>query len=346
VDGRLLSGELAAGVVGLGFGANHARVLHQLPDVRLAAVCDNDASRLDAAANAYGATPYDDFAAMLQQETLDALVVAVPEDLHVPFGLAAIAAGCAVLVEKPIAPSREEGADLVQAAARADIPLMAGHIERFNPAVRELKRRVQAGEAGRILHLAARRTAPMRQRAQKVNVIHDSALHDVDAMRFVLDREVASAYAMTQSDVLMPFEDSVCGVLRFAAASGDIGPVGSIEVNWLSPLRIRELTVLGTDGIFVLDYAAQTLEFHRSATREATAPRDWSTESSRLRDPAAQISVETREQLEFELSAFVDAVRNQTPVPVSGEDALRTLAVADALTQSARDGGEVAVHYD
>jgi UDP-N-acetylglucosamine 3-dehydrogenase len=345
VDG-FVSGELAVGVVGLGFGANHARVLNELPGVRLAAVCDKDASRLAAATQGRVAQAYDDFAAMLRDEALDAVVVAVPEKLHVPFATAAIEAGCAVLVEKPLAPSYEDGATLVQAAAAAGLPLMAGHIERFNPAVQELRRLVQKGEAGQVLHMAARRTAPMRERDQQVNVIHDSALHDIDAMRFVLGHEVESAFAMAQLGVRMPFEDSVAGVLRFSAEGEDTGAIGSLEVNWLSPLRIRELTVMGTEGIFVLDYAAQTLEFHPTATRPAGAPREWSTEASVLRDPRAQIPVQRREQLEHELSAFVEAVCSGGPVPVSGEDALQTLAVADALTESARTGQPVKVRRD
>jgi predicted dehydrogenase len=220
---------------------------------------------------------------------------------------------------------------------------MAGHIERFNPAVQELRHRVQQGKVGEVLHLAARRTGPMRERTQDVNVIHDSALHDIDAMRYVLGCEVESAFAMAQSGVRMPFEDSVAGVLRFAAEGEDMGAVGSLEVNWLSPLRIRELTVLGTKGILVLDYAAQTLEFHEASRRPAGAPRDWSTEASRLRDPKAQIPVERHEQLAAELSAFVDAVRRGGPMPVTGDDALRALAVADALTASARTGRPVKV---
>jgi len=341
-----VSGELAVGVVGLGFGANHARVLSGLPGVRLAAVCDKDESRLKDATKGRDAKPYSNFVTMLRDEKLDAIVIAAPEKLHVPFAQAAIEAGCAVLVEKPMATTREEGVGLVLAAAAAGVPLMAGHIERFNPAVQELRRRVQAGQAGQVLHLAARRTAPMRERAQGVNVIHDSALHDIDAMRFVLGCEVESAFAMAQSGVRMPFEDSIAGVLRFAAEGEDTGAVGSLEVNWLSPLRIRELTVLGTEGIFVLDYAAQTLEFHEASTRPAGAPREWSTEASHLRDASAQIPIKRREQLEHELSAFVDAVRTGTPMPVTGEDALRTLAVADALTESARTGRPMKVRSD
>jgi predicted dehydrogenase len=223
---------------------------------------------------------------------------------------------------------------------------MAGHIERFNPAVQELRRRVQAGQVGDVLQLAARRTAPMRVRTQDVNVVHDSALHDIDAMRWVLGCEVESVYAQGQRDVLQPFEDSIAGVLRFAGHGGARGAVGSLEVNWLSPLRIRELTVLGTKGILVLDYAAQTLEFHAAAPRPEDAARDWSTEASRLRDPAAQIPIERREQLVLELTAFIEALRDGAPMPVSGEDALQTLAVADALTQSARTGQAVQVRRD
>ena len=335
--------ELAIGVVGLGFGANHARVLERTTGVRLAALCDRDESRLAAAAKGRSAAAYSDFEAMLRGEKLDGVVIAVPEALHLPFAMKAIEAGCAVLVEKPLAPSYEEGAKLVQAAAAAGVPLMAGHIERFNPAVQELRRRVQAGQVGDVLHLAARRTAPMRVRTQDVNVVHDSALHDIDAMRYVLGSEVESVFAQAQSNVLQPFEDSIAGVMRFAGRDGAAGAIGSLEVNWLSPLRIRELTVLGTKGILVLDYAAQTLEFHKAASRAAEAAREWSTEASRLRDPAAQIPIERREQLVQELEAFVAAVRDGTPMPVSGEDALQTLAVADALTQSARSGKPVRV---
>jgi UDP-N-acetylglucosamine 3-dehydrogenase len=338
--------ELAVGVAGLGFGANHGRVLDSLPGVRLAAVCDTDPDRTAAATHGRGATAHGDFAAMLRSEKLDAVVIAVPEKLHLPFALQAIAAGCAVLVEKPLATSYEEGAKLVQAADSAGVPLMAGHIERFNPAVQELRRRVQAGQTGEVLHVAARRTAPMRVRAQDVNVVHDSALHDIDAMRWVLGCEVESAYAQGQRDVLQPFEDSIAGVLRFAGRDGARGAVGSLEVNWLSPLRIRELTVLGTKGILVLDYAAQTLEFHAVATRPPGAARDWSTEASRLRDPKARIPIERKEQLVQELTAFTDALRDGAPMPVGGADALQTLAVADALTQSARTGRPVQVRRD
>jgi predicted dehydrogenase len=167
--GRLI-GDLAFGVVGLGFGANHARVLGQLEGVRLLAVCDTDERRLAAAAGR-SLRGYTDFETMLTSERLDAVVVAVPAYLHEAVALAAFRAGCAVLVEKPLAPSLEDGRRLVRASDDAGVALMAGHIERFNPALQALARRVRAGDIGRVLQLTARRSGAMRLPPNDVNVV-------------------------------------------------------------------------------------------------------------------------------------------------------------------------------
>jgi predicted dehydrogenase len=328
--------DLAVAVVGLGFGAIHARVLSELAGVRLAAVCDTDAQRLAATARD-GTNTYTDYETMLAQEKLDAIVVAVPARLHERAALAAINAGCAVLVEKPLAPSLAEGNRLVAAAEKAGVPLMPGHIERFNPAVRELAQRIQAGEIGRVLHLTARRMGPIVVRAQDVNVVHDSAIHDIDVMRYILGAEVERVFAESQADVLQPFEDSISAVLRFVGPSAAIG---SLEVNWLSPRRVRDLTVLGEDGLFVLDYAAQTLTLDKAQelSPRATAGQPWSPASGSARPGSIAIAVEPREPLQQELKAFLTAVRDGTPMPVTGPDALAAIAIADALTESARTG--------
>ena len=331
-----MSRELAFGVVGLGFGAKHVRVLGETHGARLAAVCDTDAARLAAVSPSPGSgrgkgrdvRAYTDYKAMLCAEQLDAVVVAVPARLHEEVALAAVEAGCAVLVEKPLAPSLAEGRRLVDAAAAAGVKLMPGHVERFNPALQELVRRVRAGEIGRVWQLAARRVGPIVVRAQQdVNVIHDSAVHDVDAMRWVVGGEVERVYAEAQSGLIMPFEDSVFGLLRF-----DSGAAGSLDVNWLSPRPERSLSVLGEKGMLVAEYTdfrAPALELRRPGTSRSIA-----------------IPLEAREPLAEELRAFVAVLlkegREEAPLPVTGEDALAALAVCDALTQSARTGLPVA----
>jgi predicted dehydrogenase len=252
-------------------------------------------------------------------------------------------AGVAVLVEKPLASSWDEGRGLVLAAARAGVPLMAGHIERFNPAVGELARRVRAGDVGRVLHLTARRMAPIGPRTQDVNIVHDSALHDIDVMRYVLGAEVESVLAEAQTGVIQPFEDSIIGLLRFSAQDGMPGAIGCLDVNWLSPRRVRDLTVLGDEGLFALDYAAQTLDYYppaQSASRQGSTPL-WSAPASRPSAAAVSIPVVPQEPLAAELSAFVAALRDGSEMPVTGADALAALAIADALTLSARTGRPV-----
>jgi UDP-N-acetylglucosamine 3-dehydrogenase len=287
---------------------------------------------------------------MLASARLDAVIVAVPASLHVEVSLDAIAAGCAVLVEKPLAPTYAEALRIVKAALDAGVSLMPGHIERFNPAHVELARRVRAGDIGRVLQLTARRMSAARAGEHgsrlppsDVNVVHDSAIHDIDAIRYVLGLEVESVYGASQSGLVTPAEDAINATLRFKpSGAGEAHPaleshplrggnssptpIASLEVNWLSPRRVRDLSVLGEHGTYVLDYASQSLILYR-------APGE----------PAIEIPVTRHDQLEAELTAFVSAVRDGAPMPVSAEDGLAAVAIADALTKSARTGKIVAL---
>jgi predicted dehydrogenase len=162
-------------------------------------------------------------------------------------------------------------------------------------------------------------------------------------MRLITGTEVKRLYAETLSGIRTPFEDSLNGTLRFASDETGSGVIGTLEVNRLSARIVRELSVLGSAGEFVLDYRAQSLEFRpaQSLHTDATMPRQ---ESPIVRlqgdDPGAPVSiaVDHQEPLLMELSAFVDAVRSGGPMPVSNRDALAALQIADALTESGRSG--------
>lgn len=326
-----MSGDLRVGVVGLGFGANHARILRDMPGVRLVAVADASAERL-AAFEGTEVRPYWDYGPMLTTERLDAAVIAVPASLHLEAGLAALEVRTAILVEKPLATNYTDAKLLVITAQDKGVPLMPGHIERFNPAVVELIRRVHAGEIGRVWEVTARRMSAMRAGEHgnrlpptDVNVILDSAIHDIDVIRALLRLEVESVIGVSQAGIVTTSEDGISGILRFAT-SAHPAPVATLEVNWLSPRRVRDLTVVGEHGTFVVDYSAQCLTLYR-------APGE----------PAEPIPVSRGDQLEAELMGFVEAVRSGTAVPVSAKDGLAAVAVADALTQSARSGKPVAL---
>jgi predicted dehydrogenase len=316
------------GLVGLGtMGRNHMRVLNELDDVTLVAVCDEDASIVSAACEKHGMHGYSSWREMFDREDMDAAVVAVPTRFHREVGLAALDRGLHVLVEKPIAASLEEGRELVEAAARARRLLAVGHIERFNPAVRELQRRVGAGELGRVFQVQARRQGPFPARIRDVGVVIDLATHDLDVMCHLVDSEVDRVYGETAQRIHTEHEDLLNALLKF-----DGGAVGVLQVNWLTPTKIRELSVLGERGLFVVDYLTQELSHFKNA--EAALPNlRGVSEGEMVRFPITQA-----EPLKLELMSFLDAVREGGPVEVDGEAGMRALHLALALVKSASEG--------
>ncbi len=319
-------------------GANHARVLAETEGVELVAVCDTDARRLAAVARGRTCVPYTDFARLLDEKPPDAISIAVPTRLHLPLALAALERGIATLVEKPLAATLEEGRRLKAPADKGGGLLMVGHVERFNPAIVELRRRVAAGEPGRIFQVHARRVGPFPRRVRDVGVVHDLAPHDIDVMRFVLGAEVVRVQAETQARINTDQEDMLSGLLRF-----DSGAVGVLDVNWLTPTKIRELSVLGERGMFVVDYLTSELRFYENAWREQEAP-DWqalAVLTGVSEGGMERPRVDKREPLRVEIEAFVEAVRSHGPSPVPADDGLAAMAVADALVESARTGRAV-----
>jgi len=161
-------------------GRNHARVLHDLANVELAGMADQDAATAQQVGAATGTRGYESYQELLEQERPQAVVVAVPSDAHHRVVLDALAAGCHVLVEKPIAATVEQADELVKAASKAKKVLAVGHIERYNPAVLEPKRRLEEGQLGRVFQLHARRLGPFPHRVRDVGVVVDLATHDLD----------------------------------------------------------------------------------------------------------------------------------------------------------------------
>ena len=328
-------------MIGLGaMGDNHARIYADSPGVELAAVADTDAARLDAAIRDRTARGYADAARMLDEEALDLVSVCVPTAAHGDVAAAVIDRRIPLLIEKPLAGTYEEGRRISDLAERAGVMLTVGHIERFNPAVIELKRRLDAGELGRVFQVHARRVGPFPQRVRDVGVVMDLAPHDIDVMRFVLGSEIARVHAETEQRINTDREDMLIGTLRFGN-----GVVGVLDVNWLTPTKIRELSVLGERGMFVVDYLARALTFYENAFYGNDAapppqPADWAARHLKgvSEGPVRVIDIEKREPLRVELEAFVAAVRAGTPPPVSAGDALAAIAASEALIEAARSG--------
>ena len=329
---------LRAAVIGLGaMGTNHARVYAEIPGVELAAIADTDAARVEQVAHGRRARGFTDFRRMLDEERIDLLTVAVPTRAHFDVASQVIARGVPLLVEKPLAATIAEGEQLRDLAAAAGGAMTVGHIERFNPAVLELKRRVEAGELGRVFQVHARRVGPFPERVRDVGVVLDLAPHDIDVMRFILGSEVVRVQAETEQRINTEYEDMLAGLLRFQN-----GVVGVLDINWLTPTKIRELSVLGERGMFVVDYLARNLTFFENDHPRGQGA-DWAAHHLKGVSEGAVhlLEVEKREPLRVELEAFAAAVRNGTPPSGSPDDGIAAMAAAEALVRAARTGEHV-----
>ncbi len=324
---------LKVAVIGVGaMGRNHARVYADMPDVELVGVADADAQVAHAVARRYGARAYTDYEYMLDEQRPDAVTVAVPTTDHLKVAQQVIQRGIHLLVEKPLALSVEQGRQMIAAAEQTNVQLMVGHIERFNPAVTALKKRLTEGELGRVFQIDARRQGPFPARVQDVGVVIDLAVHDLDVMRYVSGAEVTRLYAETERRIHSTHEDLLTSLIRL-----DDGTIGALTINWLTPTKIRELYVTGERGMFRVDYLTQDLYFFENATACAS---DWETlrvlrgvsEGRMIRHVVAK-----KEPLRAEQEAFVAAARGEALAAVTGRDGLKALELAQAMVTSGQE---------
>ncbi|MGZ3586776.1 MAG: Gfo/Idh/MocA family oxidoreductase [Candidatus Limnocylindrales bacterium] len=324
--------RLRVGLAGLGtMGRNHLRNLASRDDVALVAVADPLRAAQDGAlAQAPAARAFADPAVMLAEEALDALIVATPTTAHHTLALAALERGVAVLVEKPLARTVEEGLELVRASERTGTVLQVGHIERFNPAVLELGRRLREGALSRIFSIKTIRGGPLPERIRDVGVTVDLATHDVDIICHLVGERPVRAYAELTQHVHTAREDLLYGLLAFPS-----GALGQLDVNWLTPEKQRRITVLGEEGMFQVDYLSQALSFTRGARELAPAYLDGYAPT--FAGETVQLPVVAAEPLRRELDSFFAAVRSGGPPAISGAEGLWALALANTLLRSATE---------
>ena len=328
---------LKIGVVGAGqMGRHHARVCGEMPGVQFVGIADESAEVRSRIAHALRVPTFPSMEAMLEASDPDAVVLAVPTSLHLPMALPLIEAGKHVLVEKPIADTVENGQRLVEAARKAGVVLFVGHIERFNPAVIELKKQLNAGTVGRIYQLHGRRVGPFPPRIVDVGVTIDLATHDLNVMERVAGAPIIRVFAETEQRLHSTREDMVTAILRF-----ENGAVGTLDVNWLTPTKIRELWVHGERGMFHVNYLTQDLTLFENASAVGSAEVllfVGIAEGRSIRFPIQRI-----EPLRAELEHFVECIEQGTAPIVPGEEAVRALHLAQQLVDSAREHKPISV---
>lgn len=328
--------SLRVAVIGLGvMGRHHVRAWQDVADVELVAVADADPAAVERATRGRlfaGFTSHED---LFDTAKPDAVCIAVPTSFHEPVALAAIARGIAVLIEKPLAPDPDAARRIIAAARAADVVATVGHIERFNPAILELQRRLAEEPLGRIFQIKSRRTGPFAPRIRDVGVTVDLATHDIDIMRQIARAPITRVYAETAQRLHSTHEDLFTGLFRF-----DNDVVGLLDINWLTPTKIRELSVAGERGMFVVDYLTQDLTFYENSDAEAgfdtIAAVSGVSEGNMIRYAIRRI-----EPLRAELEAFAAAIRKEQDVTVTLHDGLAAVTIAQLALQSAADGRSI-----
>lgn len=327
---------LRAGLLGVGMmGRHHARVLRELEGVELVAIADPGGDPHGVA----GALPILADIDALISEKIDIAVVAVPTAFHEDAALRLAEAGVHTLVEKPIADTVEAGQRMVEAFDAAGLVGAVGHIERFNPALQELRRRLAAGELGEVYQIATRRQGPFPSRIADVGVAKDLASHDVDLTSWVAQSDYETVFAQTAHKSGRPHEDMIAATGRLAN-----GVVVNHLVNWLSPMKERITTVTGEAGALVADTSTADLTFYANGT----IPLEWESVSSFRgvsEGDVVRYAFAKREPLRVEHENFRDAVLGHDTDVVTMQQGLRTLAVIEGMLGSARAGSSVTLEW-
>jgi len=318
--------NLRAGLLGLGaMGRNHARVLRELPGVDLVAVADPAGDKFGVAGDLEVLPDVD----ALVDANIDIAVVAVPTQFHEETTIKLANAGVHTMVEKPIANTVEAATRMVNAFQSAGLVGAVGHIERFNPALQQLRARLEAGDLGDVYQIVTRRQGPFPARIADVGVVLDLGSHDIDLTSWVAQSPFVSVFAQTQTKSGRPHEDMVAIVGRLAN-----GIITSHLVNWLSPIKERLTVVTGERGAFVADTLTGDLTFYANGTYatqwDAVAAFRGVSEGD-----VTRFAYPKREPLRVEHEAFRDAVLGESQSCVTMTEGLRTLRVIEGILASA-----------
>jgi predicted dehydrogenase len=326
---------LRGAVLGLGMmGRHHARLLQSTEGVRFAGAVDPGGDR-------YGAVTgkglvYGDVSGLLAASPPDFAVIAVPTEEHVDAARKLADAGVHILIEKPLAATVEDAREIIRVCEAAGVRAAVGFVERCNPALVELRRRVRDGQLGEVFLIATERVGPFPNRIRDVGVVKDLATHDLDLVRWVGGARIERLAAQTQHRMGREHEDLVLvtGRLESSVSFNTI-------VDWLSPAKVRKTRVLGERGMLVADTLTSDLTFYENGETSS----EWSaTQALRgvSEGDSTRYALSRREPLLVELEAFMDFVAGDDDAQVvSLAEGLEAAVYADAVLEAASSGETV-----
>lgn len=322
--------SMKIGILGAGgMGNTHARHYSRMPGIELA-LFEPDADRAAKFSQAWNASLATSAEALI--DSVDAVDVCLPTDLHLPLGRQALQAGKPLMMEKPLARTFAEGAELVELADKAGVTFMVAQTVRFFPEFKRAQALVKSGAIGTPAAARTRRggLAPkspwFSDYERSGGVLLDLAIHDFDWLRWTLG-EVATVFARSVGLQSGRWPDYALTTLQF-----DSGAVAHVESTWCDPAGGRvTFEVCGSGGMLEHDSRkAQTIRTAIGNEAGTAVPQALEAPLDPIDDPYFN-----------QLKGFVDAVKNGTPPPVTGYDGLMALSIALAAVESAKTGNVV-----
>jgi predicted dehydrogenase len=318
------------GLIGLGnMGRHHARLLSEVDEVDFIAACDPAGDKHGAARNR---APLVDSIDELLDQGIDAAIVSIPTTYHAEVALGLAESGVHMLIEKPITERVDQAREVRDAVNAAGLVGAVGHVERCNPALVEMRRRLDEGELGRVFSIGTTRVGPFPHRIQDVGVVKDLATHDIDIVTWLTDSPFERISAETAHMMGREDEDLVNVVGRLAD-----GTVATMSVNWLTPTKSREVFVLGERGAFRADLLASDLWHYANAD----VPVEW-VARARMHGVSegdeVRYAFARREPLRTQLENFIGAVQGDADRSiVTLDQGIRVLETAEAVLAAANN---------
>jgi predicted dehydrogenase len=317
------------GVAGLGYwGPNLVRNFDDLAEVAWLCELDDDL-RARFAGRYPNARVTGDFAELLADDSLDAVVIATPVPTHHALAKQALEAGKHVLVEKPPAMHAVEMDELVGLAAARDLVLMPGHLLLYHPGVLKLKELIDAGELGDVLCVYGNRQNLGIVRTNE-NALWSLGVHDLSVILYLLDEDPEIAVAQGRDFLTPGVEDVVFCFLRFPS-----GKIAHMHLSWLDPHKMRRMTVVGREKMVVFDdmeLERKVTVYEKSPWKRAETYGEWQTRSGDIYIP----KISTAEPLRLECTQFLDLVAGEGDRAKVARDGARVVRALEMLTDTLR----------
>jgi UDP-N-acetylglucosamine 3-dehydrogenase len=322
------------GIIGAGsMGQNHVRVAKDVAGS--VAVFDTDKARVDAMVSKFGAKPYYDYTAMLGDKEIDAVVIVTPTSTHMKVASEAIDAGKHVLCEKPISDDPNEAQKIVDKAKAHGITFGVGHIERHNPAVGYAKKALDSKQFGDVVSLSSRRVSSLPGRIRDVGCILDIGIHDIDTMNYLAgapESVYCSAGTKTKG---ISVEDHANILINYKN-----GITASLEISWLTPMKVRKLWLTCDKAYVEMDYIDQMLTISTSSLPSFDPSNLFNIP---LEVTTQKIALRKQEPLKNEIVDFIEAIKNKRKPLIGGDEAILNVKVAKAAIESYKTGKEISL---